>query len=1121
MRPFQLEYRNSFEFGKEIRCIDNDTIVYCSSVGGIIQNCATGSRQLLECSEFGAQFAAVDVSSKGLVFLERPKNTNGFCRISFINIEDFDDRKVFDFEQCDAESARLCSIHVDGVSYAIILSEILLVITADGERINESPLPDLPGGHGTNCLSMSFYSIDNLLCIHGTASFWVYRFDKGELHHAWSLPDKDLSGIEGDLLHHCWVKDIKETAIFWSSCGRLLSFEAGTQHNVVHHLVHDVIHLSGIIKGFIAGCADGTLHLYFKNGTGDTFTHDRSLMLPGIATHPKTSSTLSMSILRNGKNGFVHTSEPKVLYRFNLDQVTGDALERIAFAHSGQVDLIETCIQMPLMVSSGTDKIVCLSNYVSGEQITWKSFADSPLAMSLHPSGKHLLIAFPDEVQCAHILIDEFRTFWRMPMSCRICKFSEGGHQFALSYDSIIAIFDTISGEKVQELKGHNSKVHSLVWAKADTNIISCDNGIIYLWDMSTGHRIRECVRYKSFVDIRFILTSPDEMWVFANDRVESLSSETFKIQETITETCNRKAGDTIVASHTTSPFCIASSGSPPVTCSSAPSCIRVYDAISKGFVDVPVTEKVTSMALSFDDKILIVGFASGRIIIYNLLDLRGSSALFTEGPQVERSAIDRCGVTMLVSDIFLQEKESIITDLRTTLKEVENHHAYRLGIRNISNEEEIFRLNEDLKKRTEVGSSAVQALKDQTSNMQRHHYIESRSAKDAFQAEMYNLENSFKKEMHRLKQATCDSTQKLTYRIQGLQLEKSNIVGRNRESMSSAAATFEQRLEEQHGFCKKYQHDLMKTTCEQKQLISEIEEEVDTQIENTKKKYKEMLIVAREKTLKASSENGIMHKRFISLKRSIEDQKETIKILLSREEDMREQIKEVEHLISAMHEMNRLKINTKKAKMAVIMRLTRQHQELEKFKYILDENLNELNNSLVNGVEVADVQAEIEKQRGSARKLRSENADIEKFVAYTGVNVKNMQIEISKRQKMQSALTWKYSFLLKGLRNCLDNIQNPNELSKQMAKLDAFKQTKSSERSEATEEEHGKSNELLILLRDKQAKLESVQLKSQEKVSFHRKQNQELLNEISRMKKELHFLRSQTKTFADKNRET
>ena len=138
------------------------------------------------------------------------------------------------------------------------------------------------------------------------------------------------------------------------------------------------------------------------------------------------------------------------------------------------------------------------------------------------------------------------------------------------------------------------------------------------------------------------------------------------------------------------------------------------------------------------------------------------------------------------------------------------------------------------------------------------------------------------------------------------------------------------------------------------------------------------------------------MHKRFVALQRHIEDQKETIKILLSREEDMHDQVKRLEE--SAKELINNYDETTfnKKTKTVAITRLSNRKKDLDKFQYVLDEKLNDIKNSLGQNDDTNEFKKAIGEKAKYTDDLRRESIEIEGYIVLTSKMVTSVHRDIS-----------------------------------------------------------------------------------------------------------------------------
>ena len=69
----------------------------------------------------------------------------------------------------------------------------------------------------------------------------------------------------------------------------------------------------------------------------------------------------------------------------------------------------------------------------------------------------------------------------------------------------------------------------------------------------------------------------------------------------------------------------------------------------------------------------------------------------------------------------------------------------------------------------------------------------------------------------------------------------------------------------------------------------TDMEEDADIEVEALKRKYDAKLVSEKEATLRLKGENGIMRKKFHALQKDIEDQREEIKGLLEKQQQLYE----------------------------------------------------------------------------------------------------------------------------------------------------------------------------------------------------------------------------------------
>ena len=145
------------------------------------------------------------------------------------------------------------------------------------------------------------------------------------------------------------------------------------------------------------------------------------------------------------------------------------------------------------------------------------------------------------------------------------------------------------------------------------------------------------------------------------------------------------------------------------------------------------------------------------------------------------------------------------------------------------------------------------------------------------------------------------------------------------------------------------------------------------------------------------TGENGIMKKKYVLMQRDIEDQKEEIKALQTKEKELHEQIKILEKEVSAHKKEIKTRDLSIGEKEKRIYELKKKNQELDKFKFVLDFKIREL-------------KEQIEPRQMEIMAMRDK--------------IKSMDVELEKFHNSNSAL----DSLIGDLRSKIDTLQNESK---------------------------------------------------------------------------------------------
>lgn len=84
--------------------------------------------------------------------------------------------------------------------------------------------------------------------------------------------------------------------------------------------------------------------------------------------------------------------------------------------HQSSIRGLDIAVQKPLFVSSGDDHSVRLWNYETNTIEQMKFYNEPVYAISMHPSGHQMVVAFASKVCLMNVLIDGFSTVKEYPI---------------------------------------------------------------------------------------------------------------------------------------------------------------------------------------------------------------------------------------------------------------------------------------------------------------------------------------------------------------------------------------------------------------------------------------------------------------------------------------------------------------------------------------------------------------------------------------------------------------------------------------------------------------------------------------------------------------------------------
>jgi hypothetical protein len=233
----------------------------------------------------------------------------------------------------------------------------------------------------------------------------------------------------------------------------------------------------------------------------------------------------------------------------------------------------------------------------------------------------------------------------------------------------------------------------------------------------------------------------------------------------------------------------------------------------------------------------------------------------------------------------------------------------------------------------------------------------------------------------------------------------------------------------------------------EYEDTLKQVEEEVDDHIESKILHYEKELSMRRETTLKKLGENGIMQKRSIALCQTIEDQKDTIKLLLTREDDAREHLKQLKEATNVKKSSQYRKEKSLSLKKDTICRLQAREKDLRKLNYILEDKVDELKNSTIPTNEhIEHCQGDVATRKTMLSRHSKDHYDLSLELETRKRNIEEMKkrmLKLNERHKRdESIMKW----LKTEINNLMIIIQEPPRLIRKLLELNQNVKSKTPE---------------------------------------------------------------------------
>ncbi|XP_074859320.1 cilia- and flagella-associated protein 57 [Carettochelys insculpta] len=785
-------------------------------------------------------------------------------------------------------------------------------------------------------------------------------------------------------------------------------------------------------KGFACSAGPGVVLLFEKTEEKEGYRENREIRIPQdqLSSDPNQSDKQEVTCMcfSPSEEMLLISTNKNQLYIFTMssaDIIKGEPahFEYLHFPlHSAAITGLDTCIRKPLIATCSLDRSVRIWNYETNTLDLYKEYQEEAYAISLHPTGLYVLVGFSDKLRLMNLLIDDIRTFKDFTVrGCRECTFSNGGHLFAAVNGNVIHIYSTTSFENVNNLKGHNGKVRSVIWSTDDNKLISCGtDGAVYEWSLLTGKRDTECV-LKS-CSYSGVAMSPDAKIIFAvgSDQTLKEISDSSILREVPSFDVTYTA---VVVSHSGR---MVFTGTSVGTIRSMKYPLPVHKEFNEYQAHAG---PITKMSITCDDQFLLTVSEDGCLLIWKVYD--------KEGRGLKREKEVGYAEEVLITKTDMEEKTQVMLELKTRVEELKMENEYQLRLKDMTYNEKMKELTEKFIQEMESLKTKNQVLKAEKEKQELQYQEQLSELMEKQSREIQDLESGNNQKLL----LEYEKYQELQVKSQRMQEEYEKQLHDMEESKNQALEElteyYEAKLQEKSTLLEEAQDDARQQLREFEETKKQIEEDEDREIQEIKIKYERRLREEKESNLRLKGETGIMRKKFSSLQKEIEERSNDIETMKMEQQKLQNIIKSLEKDILGLKREIQERDETIQDKEKRIYDLKKKNQELEKFKFVLDYKIKELKKQIEpRENDIKEMKEQIQEMEGELERFHKQNMQLELNITELRQKLKATDREMHKEQQKERDMEALVKRFKTDLHNCVGFIQDPKKLKEGIREL-------------------------------------------------------------------------------------
>jgi len=541
---------------------------------------------------------------------------------------------------------------------------------------------------------------------------------------------------------HAWLQGVEDCVVVGTRSGKLLLFVAGTleaELAVAAELGGSPIEsVCAFSKGLVVGGEHGQLWVLGVDGDAAKAGGADALHVAGSLTLTHQIAPVVALSVAPSEDSLVCTLGDNQIYNIPLPSVGEMRPELAALvgapSHgpgvqgSAAVTGMDMCVSKPLAVTCGLDRTVRVWNFQSNTCEALRTFTEEAHSVAFHPSGTMLLVGFSDKLRLFSLLMDDMRLVRELAVkNCRECRFAHGGQYFAAANGNTVQVFASYTCAPVTEtLRGHNGKVRCLAWSADDGALFSTGvDGAVYRWNLDESKRESEEFVQKG-TQFSSLALSRDggTMWAVGNDgALKQVDCHTMAPTKAL------PSGSTLgQLALTRSERTLFSASCVP----DKPGFVRAHSLpLAEGNHETQqcVGGPVLRLGVAHDDSVLVAAGADGTVFIFDIAEKEGRRSLAAAGADGGGGGAEAMGgggggggkyaEEVLVTKSDLEEKNTVMAELKAKVDELALHNEYQLRLKDMSYAEKTKEVTEKFTQEIEQEKNKFELLREEKNDME------------------------------------------------------------------------------------------------------------------------------------------------------------------------------------------------------------------------------------------------------------------------------------------------------------------------------------------------------------------------------------------------------------------